>query len=151
MTDADKKPFVTLLTGLASAFRVELDEAGFEGYWLVLADLEMSAVRAAATIVARRSKFMPSAAEIREAVVEQMEHEKRVARIDRRRREFALSTSIDIARDELRLGHDERQIATELDRVGAGLGILLPWPTKLIEEQRVLEQRPTVPMPPPKE
>jgi hypothetical protein len=54
------------IAALASAFRVETDEAMFEGYWLGLDDLDLSAIKNAARKALRHCKFMPSSVELRE-------------------------------------------------------------------------------------
>jgi hypothetical protein len=138
VTEADRKPFGLMISAMAAAYRKsgDVDEACLAGYWLLLADLELSAISAAATAAARASKFMPTAAEIRELVVEQIEYDQRKRLQEEKRWKYTMSLSVMVARECVALGKDDDWLRRELDRVGENTNLVLPWPGSFIEEER---------------
>jgi hypothetical protein len=64
---AKQRPeFVTIIAALAATFGKEASEPLLTGYWMGLSDLELSALKTAATRAMREKKFMPTVAELRE-------------------------------------------------------------------------------------
>lgn len=64
MKNTDKPKFVEILTGCASVFRHQLDDAGFAVFWSILAEFELTQVVNAFEQHLRESKFFPTPAEI---------------------------------------------------------------------------------------
>jgi hypothetical protein len=126
LTERDRPQFALTLAALAAAYREELDEAAYEGYWLALGDLSLEAIRGACKAAARTQKFMPKAAEIREIATIEATRVEQAQRLDVRRREFALALSWNITQEADRKGWDESTLRSELNRVGDQLGVCLP-------------------------
>lgn len=68
MTDRDRADFATLMLGLGETYGEPVSDARMEIYFAALADLDLAAIRHAATAHVRASKFFPRPAELREAV-----------------------------------------------------------------------------------
>lgn len=68
MTPSDRKDFAILMLGLGETYGEPVSEARMEIYFAALADLELPAIRAAATAHVRGAKFFPRPAELREGV-----------------------------------------------------------------------------------
>jgi hypothetical protein len=66
MENQDRKAFADCIQALAAAFRTETSPALFESYWMGLDDLPLNAVLAAVKQAARKCRFMPVPAELRE-------------------------------------------------------------------------------------
>lgn len=73
MTDHDRAEFATLMLGLGETYGEPVSDARMEIYFAALADLELDAVRAAATAAVRGSVFFPRPAEIRDLVAGKVE------------------------------------------------------------------------------
>lgn len=61
------RKFIELIQALASAFRQEIDEPMLLAYWIALDDVPTSDIERAVRVAIRESKFMPPAAELRQA------------------------------------------------------------------------------------
>jgi len=72
MTDSDKPQYTVIIEALAATFRVEPTKALLLGYWLGTEDLGLGDVKHAATTAMRRSRFMPTVAELRELAGEML-------------------------------------------------------------------------------
>lgn len=68
MTDQDRGTFATLMLGLGETYGEPVSAARMEIYFAALADLELDAIREAATAHVRSSKFFPRPSELLEAV-----------------------------------------------------------------------------------
>lgn len=68
MTPGDRQAFAELMVGLGETYGEPVSDARMEIYFAALADLDLAAVRLAATVHVRTSKFFPRPAEIRELV-----------------------------------------------------------------------------------
>lgn len=66
MLENDRVEFKTMLAALCESFCKEPSAATFYGYWLALEDLDFTDVKRAAVKAMRESRFMPSAAELRQ-------------------------------------------------------------------------------------
>ena len=62
----DEREFAKTLTALAATFRQESSAALIQGYWMGLADLNLTDIQKAAAKAIRSSKFMPTPCELRE-------------------------------------------------------------------------------------
>lgn len=62
----ERPQFAETIAAVCATFGREADEALYAGYWMGLNDLELADVRRAATAAIRRSRFMPTVAELRE-------------------------------------------------------------------------------------
>jgi len=69
LTDTDRAAFATLMLGLGETYGEPVSDARMEIYFAALADLDLDAVRGAATVHVRAVKFFPRPAELREAVL----------------------------------------------------------------------------------
>ncbi len=69
MTAKDRAEFAALMFGLGETYGEAVSEARMEIYFAALVDLDLVAVRAAATVHVRAVKFFPRPAELREAVL----------------------------------------------------------------------------------
>jgi hypothetical protein len=68
VTSQDRRAFAELMVGIGEAYGESVSDARMEIYFAALADLPIEAIRTAATIHVRASKFFPRAAELREAI-----------------------------------------------------------------------------------
>lgn len=68
MTADDRAAFATLMLGIGETYGEPVSDARMEIYFAALVDLDLAAIRAAATEHVRTSKFFPRPAELREAV-----------------------------------------------------------------------------------
>lgn len=66
MRDSDRKDFCLAIAAMAATYRQEATKALYEGYWQGLKDLLLEAVRHAVRRGLRKSKFLPTVAELRE-------------------------------------------------------------------------------------
>ncbi len=73
MTDQDRQPFAVLMLGLGETYGEPVSDARMEIYFAALADLELGAIRTAATVHAKLQKFFPRPAELRDAVLGSVE------------------------------------------------------------------------------
>lgn len=79
MTPHDRDAFGDLLLGLGETYGEPVSEARMEIYFRALADLPLDAIRAAANVHVRTSKFFPRPAELREALVGSAEDQAELA------------------------------------------------------------------------
>jgi hypothetical protein len=133
MTDADRESFGFLIVGLGAAFGMEIDEAALEGYWLVLEDLDLAAIKAAAREVARQVKFMPRASQIRDVVLETRDRALREQERRRRLEQYKAAVVEGIREDAFRLNWTEDQFHQEILRVGSNMNLVLPRQPLVIE------------------
>lgn len=66
MRSEERGEFTTVISALAATFNSEPTEALFEGYWLGLRDLPITAVKRAAARAIRDMRFIPKPIELRE-------------------------------------------------------------------------------------
>lgn len=66
MTDQDRQRFGIAIAAVAATFRSEATTAMIQGYWMGLQDLPVESVEQALAASLRTSRFMPTAAELRE-------------------------------------------------------------------------------------
>jgi predicted small metal-binding protein len=129
MTSDDRIEFAKSLSAMAAAFDMEVDEAVAEGFWITLGDLPLDRVQAAIKQVMRSCKFRPKASEIREIVVEQMEHEARLAhREERIVRDYATALAGSIIRQMRKESRTDEEIRDKLRLESIRLDIPLAWP-----------------------
>lgn len=69
MTPADRAAFAEFMLGLGEAYGEPVSDARLEIYFAALSDVPIEAIRSAANIHVRTSKFFPRVAELREAIV----------------------------------------------------------------------------------
>ncbi len=69
MTNSDRAGFAEFMLGLGETYNEPVSDARQEIYFAALADLPLEAIRHAATVHVRTSKFFPRPSELREAIV----------------------------------------------------------------------------------
>lgn len=68
MTQRERGAFAELMVGIGEVYGEAISEARMELYFSALADLDLGAIRQAATAHVRAQKFFPRPAELREAI-----------------------------------------------------------------------------------
>lgn len=129
MTNADRVAFGLALAEMTAAYQKEFDEAALNGYWITLRDLELSGIRAAIEVACRTSKFMPTAAAIREIVLENIHRSANAAAAAKRQAEYMAAVVYGIEQDAIRNNWTQEQLEAEVRRVGENMNLDLPAPT----------------------
>lgn len=129
MTTDDRQEFAKSLAACIAAYREEMDEAGGEGYWIVLSDLPLDRVKSAIFALMKTSKWLPKASEIREFVIEKMEHEAWNARREERiSQDYAVCLASNIVREGRRNHLPDEDIRRVLELRGEMIELPLHWP-----------------------